>query len=579
MAAWSPCSRLIAVAQEHSQTIEILDAVTLERLNSLVTSSEDTLWLSFSPDSRLLTEISDGLGLASWDLQTGGPVGTIASGPTSASYAGIGLCFSSTHSLSGKMFAVASGPYVGAATTITVYNLVTMTRAHTHHAPEGHIMTPIWTCGESIRFVIAKPGSITIWEASFTSMHTLIEVGSLPAPDNLDRYGESLFLPALSRLAFTHKEAVLVWDAQDSQLLLNFSRGLTMLSKKSFSPDGRFFACETTDQEFCLWKESPAGYVLHQKGTTSTHRHIGPLLSPNGESIIAVSYSTIQLWRTTDPTPSLSCVSTQYVERANFILDLCPNEMLAAVARLEGNTATVLDLGTGDPWLVINTDMKILALRMTGSTIIVVGKGKIVTWNLPAKDRALCTRAGINDGVQTTAFDYLLPRRQYLLAPLSPIPYTSISPDFNCIAVAECSLGPRFHDAPLGIYDLSTGKCLASVPSRLPRPWFGPDSRELWCAGSGGDVKGWSVVRDAETDVTELEPLGPTAHPPAGAPWRPSIDYEITHDGWVLSPSGKQLLWLPHGWRQGDAYRVWGGRFLGLLYYELLEAVILELGE
>ena len=52
----------------------------------------------------------------------------------------------------------------------------------------------------------------------------------------------------------------------------------------------------------------------------------------------------------------------------------------------------------------------------------------------------------------------------------------------------------------------------------------------------------------------------------------------MSRDGWVLSPIGKKLLWLPRRWRSNEVYRTWGGRFLELLHYELPEAVILELG-
>ena len=61
--------------------------------------------------------------------------------------------------------------------------------------------------------------------------------------------------------------------------------------------------------------------------------------------------------------------------------------------------------------------------------------------------------------------------------------------------------------------------------------------------------------------------------------WESPRSYNITDNGWVLSPRGKRLLWLPHHWRLGETYRTWGGRFLGSLHSELPEAVILELGD
>ena len=59
---------------------------------------------------------------------------------------------------------------------------------------------------------------------------------------------------------------------------------------------------------------------------------------------------------------------------------------MAATGRLKGNTVTILDLKSGGPRLTIDTGMEVLGLRMTGSTIVVLGAGKVVTWNLPAGD-------------------------------------------------------------------------------------------------------------------------------------------------------------------------------------------------
>lgn len=575
--AWSPCGRLIAVAWIASRTIEVMDAVTLERLDTFEHPEDRTEWLSFSQDSRSITRFGlhfgahysdDVWGLSSWDLQTGGPIGSIHPElhrhPEDS--------FSSTHSMDGKMVAVACRPWVDANTTTTIstYNLISRTHAYSHRVSEGHIVAPIWTHGECLRFATAKPGYITIWEAGFTSICTLAEVESFPAPDGIKDSKEHLFLPSLFRLAFTPQNAVLVWDVRDSKYLLNFM-GIHP-TKLSFSTDGRFLACGATSHEVYLWKESPTGYTLHQRVAFNIHRYVKPLLSPNGESIIAFSQTTIQLWNTTDPTPSLSSVQTQFIEPSSYIMDFSPDKTLAVVAPLEGNIATVLDLKSGDPRLIIDTGMKVLCLRITGSTIVVVGEGKVITWNLPAAGGVLNARANVNDSVRTTTFDYLPPC--FIFPRAIPVLYTSISPDLNRIAVAERSVG-------LSIYDVATGKHLAhDPPAEGPVPWFTPDGRDVWCAGYlTRTVEGWSIIEDSETDLVRLEPLGPTAHPSGGPPWRSSLGYEITPDGWALNPSGKRLLWLPHHWRLPDEYRVWGGRFLGLLHHELPEPVILELGE
>ena len=558
-AAWSSCSRFIAVAQ--LETIKILDAATLERLHTFTYSrTEGADWLSFSPDSRSLTRFSDDTGLTTWDLQTGGRISTATSTPntSSSSY------FSSAYSTDGKIVAVAYRDPDG--TGIFTYNLLSRTQIYSHRASEGQIVAPIWTHGESSRFVTVKPGSVTIWEVGFTSEHTLAEIESLPAPDNVDPR-ESLFLPTRSRLAFILKKAVLVWDAQDSKILLNFvvdewPRGL------SFSSDGRFFACGTFGEEIHLWKESPTNYVLHRKLASDIGWSFStkPLLSPNGESIITFSYSGTQLWRTTDPITSLPIVPTQHAYRTDFILEFSSDRSLAATARLGDNMATIIDLKSGDPRLIVDTAMEIRGLGVNANTFVVVGDGKIIIWDLPADDCILDTRANIHDSVRTIVFDYPAP-------PPGWLPLASISPGFDYFVI---NWGPYKN---LDLYDMSTGKhlmCATSADGHLP--WFTRDGREVWSSRTMS-MKGWKVVESGKSDVIGLEPLGRNADPSGGYPWESSHGHDVTDDGLILDSRKKRVMWLPHRWRIGQELRIWDGRFLGLLDGGLPEPVIIELDE
>ena len=470
--------------------------------------------------------------------------------------------------MDGKIVAVAYRDADATTTAISTYDLFSGTHIYSHRVSEGRIVASIWTHEEHLRFVTVKPGSIIVWEVGFTSIHTLTEVESFPVPENITYSGECLFLPALSRLAFTFRGVVLVLDIRNYELLLN-SPG-DQHAEMSFSPDGRFFACGPIGLGVHLWKESPTGYELHQKIVPGNTR-IRPLLSPSGESIIILNQSTVRLWYTANPTPS-SNAPTQFAEPASFILEFSSDETLAAVARLEEKTATVLDLRSGGPRLIIDTGMKVLGLGVTENTIVVVGEGKVVTWNLPARDSGLSSGANINDSVRTTTFDYSPPSLSML------VPSTSISHDLNRIAVARYGEG-ELDD--LNIYDASTGKRITGTTIRgySRAPWFTPDRREVWCIGDFS-ARGWTIVEDNESDLARLEPLGSTARPSGGTfPWRSPRGYEVMEDGWVINSDEKRLLWLPHHWRSDNTDRVWGERFLGLLRCELLEAVILELGE
>ena len=327
-----------------SGMVEVLDAVTLKRLSAYESLPDLDQWLVFSPDSHFLTKFGSNQGITSWDLQTGSPVSIIPAEP----YTSPGKCLSSTYSIDGKLVAVAYEDSVNTTPiTISIYNLLSRSHIYSHHISDGYFVAPIWTHGECLRFVIVKPGSITIWEAEPTSIHILSELESLPAPDNIVCSEECLFLPTHSRLAFTLEEAIMVWDAQNSKLLLNFP-GVDEPSRMSFSPDGHFFTCGTGDWEVYLWEDSHAGYILHQKLTLTNYRVTKPLLSPSGEAVVVLNASTIHLHHTTDPITPFSSIPTRFSKLSSFILEFSLDETLAVVARLQGNVAKVLDLRSGD---------------------------------------------------------------------------------------------------------------------------------------------------------------------------------------------------------------------------------------
>lgn len=83
-AAWSPCGRFIAnyfhKSESAARVVEILDAVTLDRLQVFTPLSGYTQLLAFSAEGRWLTQFSDKpeAAFTSWDLHTGVPVSAIS---------------------------------------------------------------------------------------------------------------------------------------------------------------------------------------------------------------------------------------------------------------------------------------------------------------------------------------------------------------------------------------------------------------------------------------------------------------------------------------------------------------------
>ena len=556
VAVWSPCSRFIAIARYRA--IEILDAATLEQLwafESPGVSSDQRL--SFSPDSCTLFLFEDGE-LTSWDLQTGVPADTIIPAATRD------MCFenpfSFAYSMDRKVLVASNAPSQDSA-HIDTYDLISGTHICSCPAPEGQMVAPIWTHGECVYFVTVKQGSIIVWEAAFTSELTPVILKSLPTPDEITSVkGEDfLFLPALSQLAFTAQDTVFVWDAQDSRFLLKSgsipNAYHTEFSRMSFSSDGHFFSYTTLDPSIYVWKRSPACYTLHQR--LGLHPGLkGPLLSPDGESIISIHSSKVRLWHTRAQVLPSSSIPV-HNNAGDFVLEFSPNKDLAAFARCWNNIVTILDLQSNGLRLIIDAGMEIQCPGVTGSTIAVASKEKIITWNIPAENY-INARASIDDSIHAVMLEYSYPARQ------------SIFPDLSRILSIELGNGLNIH-----IGDTSTGKCLTGIKIPYADGLITLDGSEVWVKDWEDYVRGWKVIEDSESSTTKLEFLETAICVP---PWQSNCGYEVTTDGWVLSPTKKKrLIWLPHDWRPENLWhKSWSEQFLGLRHPELPEIIILE---
>jgi len=571
VATWSPCNRFIAIAFHGDKRIEILDSVTLQRLQTLeVREAEDTSWQSvalvFSPDSHILTcWVSRPQLFINWDLQTGGLASVTRLEEVSFKDASV------TYSPNGKFVVVL--PFY--RNTVIILDAISGVRIHSHtFTTTIHLGNGIWTHGESLRFTTVDVTTIIIWEVGFTSDAVPTKVETLPFLGNagfLTRYPEwdegsyykyIQFLPSPCRLAVLFDETVAVWDVRKSQFLL-YCQDAAFYQRTSFSSDGRFFACSTWKSEVYLWKESPTGYILHQilaSGAATS----SPLLSRNGELIFALSGSTIRLWRTKDSTTPPPSVLTQTPPHTrNFVVDFSPDGMFAAVARQRNNAVDVLNLKSGVPQLTIDAGMEIYGLKGIGNTVTVVGEGKVVTWDLPTGDHTPNAIATLKDSART--IDFRSNSWTVLLC-------ASMSPDSCYIATIEDhETGPY-----LELYDGSTGEWLGEKMVESAAPWFAPGGREIWLARDDGEQV--FRVDDLGRRLEDVTRKVDIEDPPEGYPWASSRGYRVTYDWWILDPSGKRLLMLPPLWQSfAKLERVWNGQFLALVQGGLTKPVILEL--
>ena len=562
--AWSPCSRFIAVVPHSPDRVEILDAMTLERFSTtspIPQIGEAPGPLVFSPDGRSLTLYWDMPGhIITWDLQTGGLASDIEMNGDP------GCCKEMKYSQCGIMLWVLFRS--DEAYMIRTYDTLTGT-AISSHSPEGQVVG-IWTHGERLRFTTLEQAVITVWEAELTLRQPPTAVHSLSAPEDFDPSNGFGFLPTLSRLSFVLPRTVMVWDAQDSRFLLNTTveseRGLAM----TFSPDGRFFAYQTPDgptrSTICIWKESPTGYVLHQRLMPDARTIASPRFSHNGKFILLqCGNEAFQLWPTEVPSASLPNSPTGFPHSTNdFILEFSPDEGLAVLARIESETITVLDLKLGYSRLTIDAGMAVYAARVVENIVYAVCAGKVFAWDMPRGLGVILNRtANASSSTRTTTFECQYQPRGAL-----------ISPDSHYIIIVTDSARPFTW---LDMYNTTTGEGLGTAGARESSMWLTPGGDEIWYSSFGDSAEGWKIVKDGGTGHATFDRLSPTENPPGGFPWRSTHGYQVTNDGWILCPNGRRLLLLPRRWRADELARRWSGHYFALLGHALSEPLVLDL--
>ena len=603
-AVWSPCSRFVAIAWGDIPTIDVLDSVTLQRLQSFRPLPSVSMWagvLIFSPDGRILTYHGipwedHELCVSSWDLQTGGLVSTIGFQGPVPGYHRCWVVPSIAHSTSEGIVGVfhLASEVPGDTDTINIFICDVTSGTYTRSLSVGNgiplsriilAYEHIWTYGESFRFATADAATVTIWEVGFTLDATCMEVETLRTPvgfvddDAVQSARRTFPDPLLTHapgdmilLACSNRERILVWDVRNSKCLLDCEDARpSRWTNMSFSSDGRFFVYTARPATTYIWKVSPTGYVLHGILPFSGGLH-NPLLSPNGESIVTLVGLTIRLWRTREiTTPPSGSLTGGPQNNKDFLLDFSPDETLAAAALQNGKTVTVLNLESGVPQLTIDVGMEVYGLRVIGNTVVVVGGRKVISWNLPAGDCVPDARVDREDSARTVNLSLFF---------TNEVLGATISSDFRYAAVLMVS---GKSPSPLRIYSASTGELLQTLtPSSCTNedtPWLTPDGSHVWCVATNGEANVLEVGKRGGSEDREL--VVNIEHPPEGypwvSPWVSSRGYRVMNDWWILGLDGKRLLMLPPPWQSYPVRRVWKGKFLALLHGGLSEPVILEM--
>ena len=521
--------------------------------------------------------------VVTWDLQTGGVVSALKwDRPSGTRVGDIYIVYSTDGRMDAALCRYQS------STVISIYDIVSGVYTHdVHHPtslgdPEALYVYGIWTHGESLRFATPKPTGITIWEVGFVPGAKPTEVETIPIPDDAawqpvifepkeqSRIEMVEFHPNSRRFAFIHTGAehtLLVWDASASRFLLRYTNINSRAPHMTFSSDGCFFACTTSRTEVCLWKESPTGYTLLEKFAPATpYPHLS--LSPNGGSIVTHGPTTIQLWHTTTTTTTTTTSSPLVQPPKNtgthFILEFSPGRPFAVATRTGDRVVTVFNLKSGVAQLTINTPIDVYGLRLIENTIVVVGHGSAMVWDLPGEDLRGDKRMDIKDSTRMISFG----------GEYNETVAASISPDFQHIAFIRRRPQETLR-CFLEVYCTFTGLHLHSEVVLAPKLWFAPGGYKIWCPDLIGNAGVFTITQDALDRTSTNVDIEDGSW---GCPWGSSRGYKVTEDDWILGAGGKRLLMLPPLWRsKSKVDRVWNEKFLALLHGGLPEIVILEL--
>lgn len=554
----SPCGSFIAVVPYSPEGAQILDAVTMEQLSVTCPRPQTKPrfgTLMFSPDSGSLAFYHDDPKyLVSWDLQTGGLTSSIEIDEN------IGLfermIYSECGTILGLLF-IEHDSY-----TIYTYGVLAGTPISSYSG-KGQVMG-IWTHNECLQYATLDQELITIWEGTFTLRQPPMVVKSLDISYGIYSSGSFVFNPTLSCIAFTFAQKVQVWNIQDSTCLLSFPVHAGYGPGLSFSSDGHFFAYIIQDGSMIyIWKETPTGYILHQQLIPNASATSPPLFSHDGKYILVQCGPTaFQLWHTevlsiphSDPS-----ISSLQQSTSNFTIEFFSEGELALVTKVGNKAVQVLNLSLGISPLTIHVDMAVFAMRVVESTIFIVCPGTVFTWSIPEAGD-IDSLSNIANGTLKITFEYS-----------GELQAASISPNSHYMATITKS-GLFQH---LNVYDMNTGACLGSTGTNGAVIWFIPDSSSIWCSSIEGNWNWQEFIKEGQSYIKPKD-QALLKDQPGGLPWNSTHSYEVTNDGWILSPSKKQLLWLPHRWRLSGATRRWSGSYFALLHYALPQAIILNL--
>ena len=325
--------------------------------------------LAYSPDGRSIACASDTT-IIIWDIQTGGVVKEIRCNANS-----ISLVLSSDGGTICTIDSEDQGTF-----TVHIYCVSSGTASSPGTLQSGRF-PHLWTVDKSFQVMT------TVWNGSYIDTIDIFQVGSTLlkirsfSPFSFDAATSISFSPTTHNISFSGYNILSIFDVWSSEVLL---RAEGNFDSQCFSSDGSLFAASQRDI-VCVWKYDSGHYALCGNFQFQFLYNPPLQLSPTpSSSILGYSKNILQVLRLNElPTaPEIRC--QQYV-------GLSRSGARVATAHETESTVTTTDILAQTPPQIIDTDVAIEGVILTGNVLLVAGSGRVVAW--------LLKEEGLVDGV------------------------------------------------------------------------------------------------------------------------------------------------------------------------------------
>ena len=492
---WSPCGRFIAA--QTTKAVEIRDQLTFELLTTLQPTEPVRPLagpLTYSPDGHSLACVSY-TSIVIWDIQTGGVAEEIRCG-----FKNISMAWSLDQR--------------------TIGFIDSEKRVRTHDLVSGTTMSPgefssishpyFWAHERSFRILRTVPSGrydeaiVEVLEVG----HTLTKIYSFSFMRNImPQFTFNIsYSPTACRIAISAHHSLHIFEDRKSIFCPSESENISF---HCFSSDGSLFAA-AAGERIRVWKYISRLYMQWKELRCPGHTSSFLQFSPTQLSILGSFGGILQGWRLHDPPNTPETDHRQYAGLSRS------GNYIATAYRLE-MTITVTNLHSQAPSQLIDTDLKIEGLALSGSILLVFGSETVVAWLLTEEGLVRGVlggrRAGRSNSVWATSLSHFTPR-----------PVFKVEGYLGTIA-------PNGEDSSRYIiYHTETGEIFQpdQVHRRLNSPW-----KRLDELSAGRDYFGFH-------NLTQHD-----APPERG--WQTS---KVTvGEGWVKDSEGRHRLWVPVEWR------------------------------